>query len=289
MSLRHSAARVELWALKRSGSFFDWLRAHPAAALAVFGLALYGLLRIDYLIFFGELGLAPEDVGLGYSESLVQSAIAAFAITVVVLVVTVLLVITFPMLILAAVWLVAVVYSVLLMPLLILYPVYFLIVVRGKEGRTVRGDRRKLVGGWWRLTSHPLRLVTRILRAVVRWLKGDPRRFGLVLMLLTSLVTLFILIALWIDARWAANEVRRGDKVELGTLDTNLLPLRAMPARVFWVDPTPDSHLPVNQGECLLWLGSSGGTAVFYDFRSKQAVRVPSASIVVHHQETCPP
>jgi hypothetical protein len=45
--------------------------------LAALGLLLYGVLRVTYSRFYGELGLAPDDLGLGYIELLVQSAVGA--------------------------------------------------------------------------------------------------------------------------------------------------------------------------------------------------------------------
>ena len=45
--------------------------------LAVFGLALYAILRIAYGRFYAAFGLSPDDLGLGYVELLAQSAIGA--------------------------------------------------------------------------------------------------------------------------------------------------------------------------------------------------------------------
>jgi hypothetical protein len=50
--------------------------------LAVLGLLLYGVLRVAYSRFYGELGLAPDDLGLGYLELLVQSAVGAVGLLV---------------------------------------------------------------------------------------------------------------------------------------------------------------------------------------------------------------
>lgn len=43
--------------------------------LALFGLALYGVLRVAYGRFYAAFGLSPDDLGLGYLELLAQSAL----------------------------------------------------------------------------------------------------------------------------------------------------------------------------------------------------------------------
>jgi hypothetical protein len=48
----------------------------PASVLAITGLVAYVMLRAAYLRFYGEFGLAPDDLGLGYVELLTQSATA---------------------------------------------------------------------------------------------------------------------------------------------------------------------------------------------------------------------
>lgn len=47
------------------------------AALGLFGLALYALLRIAYDRFYAPFGLSADDLGLGYLELLAQAAIGA--------------------------------------------------------------------------------------------------------------------------------------------------------------------------------------------------------------------
>jgi hypothetical protein len=60
--------------------------------LAVFGLLLYAVLRIAYSIFYNRFGLTPDDLGLGYVDLLVQSAVGTSVLLVVVLTCTWLLV-----------------------------------------------------------------------------------------------------------------------------------------------------------------------------------------------------
>ncbi len=52
---------------------FVWTYGLPA--VSVIGLLMYGLLRQLYAHFYGSLGASPEEVGLGYSETLALSGI----------------------------------------------------------------------------------------------------------------------------------------------------------------------------------------------------------------------
>jgi hypothetical protein len=61
-------------------------------ALAALGLLLYAVLRVAYSRFYGELGLAPDDLGLGYIELLVQSAVGAVGLLVAYMVIAALVV-----------------------------------------------------------------------------------------------------------------------------------------------------------------------------------------------------
>src|SRR5690242_13321534 len=66
--------------LTRSG---QWLVRNPIAALTVVGAVTYGLVRLAYSLFYSQLGLTPEDVGLGYQELLAQSAVSLIVLLVI--------------------------------------------------------------------------------------------------------------------------------------------------------------------------------------------------------------
>ena len=51
-----------------------WTYVIPAAS--VIGILVYGMLRQLYATFYGSLGASPEEVGLGYSETLSLSGMA---------------------------------------------------------------------------------------------------------------------------------------------------------------------------------------------------------------------
>ena len=47
----------------------DWLAANTLAAVTIAGALIYGITRISYVGFYGEFGLDPEDVGIGYAAN----------------------------------------------------------------------------------------------------------------------------------------------------------------------------------------------------------------------------
>lgn len=57
---------------ERSG-LQDWLAANTLAAVSIAGALVYGVTRISYVGFYGEFGLDPEDVGIGYAATLARA------------------------------------------------------------------------------------------------------------------------------------------------------------------------------------------------------------------------
>ena len=51
----------------------DWLAANTLAAVTIAGALMYGITRISYVGFYGEFGLDPEDVGIGYAATLARA------------------------------------------------------------------------------------------------------------------------------------------------------------------------------------------------------------------------
>ena len=47
----------------------------PRTVLTVLGIVLYAVLRIAYSVFYSNFGLTPDDLGLGYLDLLIQSAV----------------------------------------------------------------------------------------------------------------------------------------------------------------------------------------------------------------------
>ena len=52
-----------------------WALQNPLSVVTLLGLVLYGFLRLVYDLFYGPLGVKPEEVGLGYAETLSQSLV----------------------------------------------------------------------------------------------------------------------------------------------------------------------------------------------------------------------
>jgi len=48
-----------------------WLLANPGVALTIGGLLAFGYLHLAYLFFYYPMRVSPDDVGLGYKETLV--------------------------------------------------------------------------------------------------------------------------------------------------------------------------------------------------------------------------
>jgi hypothetical protein len=51
----------------------DWLASNTLPAVSIAGALVYGMIRISYVGFYGEFGLDPEDVGIGYAATLARA------------------------------------------------------------------------------------------------------------------------------------------------------------------------------------------------------------------------
>ena len=51
----------------------DWLASNTLPAVSIAGALVYGVIRISYVGFYGEFGLDPEDVGIGYAATLARA------------------------------------------------------------------------------------------------------------------------------------------------------------------------------------------------------------------------
>jgi hypothetical protein len=58
-------------------SLRDWL-GFSAPVLAILGLIAYVLVRVAYSIFYGPLGVSPDEVGLDYAESFYDAGVGIF-------------------------------------------------------------------------------------------------------------------------------------------------------------------------------------------------------------------
>lgn len=58
----------------------SWVGSNPTTALTILGIVAYFAVTFSYRSFYGELGVDPEDVGIGYRKTLTDAAFAAIAI-----------------------------------------------------------------------------------------------------------------------------------------------------------------------------------------------------------------
>jgi hypothetical protein len=73
-SVTTSPQKPEAPAQSSLASYGRWA-TDVRTVLAVLGIVLYAVLRIAYSVFYSNFGLTPDDLGLGYLDLLVQSAV----------------------------------------------------------------------------------------------------------------------------------------------------------------------------------------------------------------------
>jgi hypothetical protein len=104
-----------------------------------------------------------------------------------------------------------------------------------------------------------------------------------------SLIASLVVLALWTPFAYdfEAHDVENGDQVRppgLSTayrLITNPLGLRVTKVRVSWID---EMHTAYDFRGEVMYLGRADGTAVFFDPRNKQTVRIPQGDIVIERE-----
>ncbi len=94
-----------------------------------------------------------------------------------------------------------------------------------------------------------------------------------------------VVVSLPVLASWQGRLAQRGQTVRnvyfIGIPYLPVLAVQAVPVRVSWVNPDSESEIPLAGRRCLLYLGASNGTAVFYDVRSRESLRLPQSEIAV--------
>lgn len=63
----------------------QWAVANVPIVLTLLGLAGYFVVSLSYHAFYSRLGVDPEEVGLGYAESLTRGALAGIALALIIL------------------------------------------------------------------------------------------------------------------------------------------------------------------------------------------------------------
>jgi hypothetical protein len=261
--------------------FVTWLVANPVGALTVGGLAVYGVVRLSYALFYEPLGVTPEEVGLGYQQTLAESALAVVVILLILggAVATVLIFYaTFLGLLLRFRW------RVRPKSLRATTPVSIEDAIRILDEKLKKAPPDKKKGIESNLKS--LFCLYRLKRSLGS--EEFPRtRSNLIAFatLIAASVTCFALVA---DARNAGRAARRGDAVR-GTKLAGAVPLlgvRAEPAEVSPLHGSTRESLGLVAGvRCILYLGQSSGTAFFYvppaKKRSGRTLRIPSSEVAI--------
>ena len=249
-----------------------------SAALAVAAIILYGVLRIAYSVFYHGFGLTPDDLGLGYGDLLVQSAVG-----------TVLLLVA--MLLLASIG--------------ALFAVGCMRVIDRAAG--VEGRRLWLVcGGLFGFAlvtiastftrsqvssdvfSGTVVLASVIVvpfgvHALIAGLRGDHAgQWWRGIMVVPVVVFAFAIWALLQKAKDDRARVLSGHPASFTLLGFPITSWRAEDATVRWTNAKPASDLTSLTNSCLLYLGESGGTAFLYRATTHRLLRISTGNIVIH-------
>jgi hypothetical protein len=263
----------------------SWLTAWAAAGLFV----VQGLYRFIASQFYSQLGVVPEEVGIGFGESFLMAAVAGSLVVV----------------------------AAFFFSIVALAAFMFLTAVRSahvaaqmwKETRGHRmnvliylGHRLAIVailiaGVWWSRASGQW-LPALGAGAVIAFLfelspanpfvserppevealgSADERHARRVLHLSVFLTIVFALsVFIWqfVGAGLAAANARKGIEVE-GPV------WRAHRATVSWLGPTRPSSLVGIEQHCVMYLGQANGVTILYDVDAKATVRVPVSELTV--------
>ncbi|HEX2049713.1 MAG TPA: hypothetical protein VHJ34_03665 [Actinomycetota bacterium] len=226
------------------------------AALTAIGITIYGVVRIDYVRFYGDLGVGMEEVGLGYSEVL-QASVAGLAIlALVLLILAALVVATFVLLAVA-------------MIVLTLSPKY--------EPTAVRDLVRRAPSS--RRVARALVVVTLAVLVTIGAILGDManERSNRVQdgAEVHPIVVRDVLDEIPVGGRvltessvWLARRVALAEPL----LSAPVLNVKAAPAKIEQLSDGEVTH------QCVMYLGAANGGATFFDHDTDQVIRLPAAS-----------
>jgi hypothetical protein len=105
-----------------------------------------------------------------------------------------------------------------------------------------------------------------------------------ILALLLVAAVMAVFIYLFVEAELRANDAREGKRVSpVKLLGVDVLDVRSEPAHVGWIGQRPPPGLGLSVRDCVSYLGEAGGTAVLYDAKRKEPIRVPSSAVAVRN------
>jgi len=259
------------------------IQTQPAAVLTVIGLITYGILRAVYGLFYARLGVAPEEVGLGYVDTLEQSVVGLVIVA----------------LISAAGGLIALWVSFVLGRKLFAIGHHFGARLQAWSylGLTFLAPMVLLA------LSVKYRSLEILVAIVPLWIfmlsrgyaaarNGTPTEEDVTLRVFVRQRQRFIpffvasvvrplLITTPLYAWVLGTDAREGRSVEGLSWVLPILTLRAERAEVAWAGSPPPLWFTSVSGHCLMYLGQSNGVTVLYDVRSRSSIRAPTVSLVV--------
>ena len=237
---------------RQQPSPFNWLSLGPAVIPAA-GVLLYGALNIAYSLFYGRLGVSPEDVGLGYASTLSRST--GFVLVVVL----------------------GFVFGV--------SPILWQRSLR-RQRMLAKEEAYRYVPGlgdreYEEMRRQELDMMRRQQQA---WF--DQLHNRRVAMVVIATITVFLIVPTMVAPVFSAgraNDVRAGiATTPVSVLGLTILDVHANPATIRATGKRGETAaIDELQSEKLLYLGQSNGISVFFSSSAKHAVYIPSSSIVL--------
>jgi hypothetical protein len=90
----------------------------------------------------------------------------------------------------------------------------------------------------------------------------------------------------WLEGQEARNGFTVRNVYPTHFIVLPVLAVEAVPATITWVSAGGSQLAEVSVRQCLLYLGEANNISVFYDVRSEESLRIPSANIIVTLQDT---
>jgi hypothetical protein len=285
-----SVASSRAIALSELGRLVRW------RYLAGLYAALFVVHRFISSLFYSEFGIAPEEAGVAYAESLLEAAVGTFLLLVGVN--AVVLAVAIPALLVSTLrtagslrrsWRRAKAHKVQAITLL---TKRLAIVAAFVAGIWLSSATRSWV--WIVVAGLVLgglfELGERVRNPFAAELESEPRAQGvgkperdrtrlvvLLILILTALVAVSLLVGEAIRAPRAAEAAKEGDEVA----GFPFTAWRAQHATISWLGPTRPAFLADVQRHCLMYLGQANGIAVLYDVDSAATLRLPTGDLVV--------
>ncbi len=221
----------------------QWL-AFAVPLLSLTGLISYGILKSAYSRFYGELGLRPEDVGLGYTEILGESLVGLALLEGLLVAISALVLLTLRLM------------------------------IRAYLRRFEHYEAHSIAGCIGAIASAVLRA---ILVTVAWWV-------SIAVFLIGTLFLLLFLVrgaeANGASLRAGRAEDLTLASLGIGQGQVIIISWQAYPATIYWSrDANPE--LVKRSDGCLMYLGRTGDTTVLYDVTEMDTIRVPTSSLTV--------